>query len=368
MSHLIDDIICQRQVWQSLAPFYYDVYMHQFIPSIPFTFEWIPSIKKSSGLLEQCFVCGEIASNGKSCLKVFKAFLPTEETLITPTDYQDGMIGDYAVPEGDYKCRLIKNIPHEGDANKCRYLPDSTNVITLSSNKCVYNTNLISNQKILVGKQEDNGFGLSCCCYSPNKCVTSCNNGDCYIWDVEKKALQQQYTISKDIYVNDANWSSTQELIATTTEGGYIVLIDPRVKKIIQKFHLDDGTALNCCDFSPFLSHMFITGGVNGNISIWDLRQLQPMFTIKSHNDIINGCQCSPFQSNVIMSYSVDQTVHIHDLSKLGSGDDLEFVHSGHNSQVNDSRWNPNLPFFIGSVAEEYNFQLWKYNEDSNNN
>jgi len=57
--------------------------------------------------------------------------------------------------------------------------------------------------------------------------------------------------------------------------------------------------------------------------------------------------------------------VIVWDISKIGSEikaederdgpAEMEFIHGGHQSKINDLNWNPNQPFIISSVEDGFN-------------
>ena len=79
--------------------------------------------------------------------------------------------------------------------------------------------------------------------------------------------------------------------------------------------------------------------------------------------------QWSPFHSSCLASTSADRRVAVWDLSLIGTEQseedaqdgppELLFVHGGHTNRVGDVAWNMNVPWMIGSVAEDNVLQVW---------
>lgn len=93
------------------------------------------------------------------------------------------------------------------------------------------------------------------------------------------------------------------------------------------------------------------------------------MHNLLYHQNDILQVQWSPFHPSCLASTSSDRRVAIWDLSLIGieqSEEDAQdgppellFVHGGHTNRVGDVAWNMNVPWMIGSVAEDNVLQVW---------
>merc|ERR1712130_62770 len=115
---------------------------------------------------------------------------------------------------------------------------------------------------------------------------------------------------------------------------------------------------VNCASFSPLNEHLFLTGGSDHNVALWDKRNIQhKLHQMEGHSEQIYQVQWSPHSEVHLASSSTDRRVMIWDLSQIGheqTSDDAEdgppelvFVHGGHTDKVTDFSWNPNDPWVI---------------------
>ena len=71
--------------------------------------------------------------------------------------------------------------------------------------------------------------------------------------------------------------------------------------------------------FNPFNEHLFLTGGGDKQIGLYDLRTVKRVHTFESHNDAILKVDWSNFDLGTFASSSVDRRVMIWDLTKIGA-------------------------------------------------
>ena len=119
---------------------------------------------------------------------------------------------------------------------------------------------------------------------------------------------------------------------------------------------------------------MFITGGSNKVIQLWDDRKLKvPQHSFEGHTGEIYGLQWAPFNKSVFASCSEDRRVIIWDESRIGKEQtpeeaedgppELLFIHGGHCSKVMDISWNLGDEWVLASIAdngENGDLQIWQ--------
>ncbi|ELP88458.1 histone acetyltransferase type B subunit, putative [Entamoeba invadens IP1] len=340
----------KQKIWQSYAPYYYDVFINMATPTVSMAFDWLQS-ESSNTLYQQDFVIGSPHGNGVS---VGRVLLPKESSVVKQTDYINGTIGYYDIPTGYEKVRLSKQIHIIDDVNRIRHIPNTSKVLLQSGGKQTSILDVESEKYDVVGKQTDEGFGLSLCESDANQFVTSTNDGFCFFWDL-KMLKCSKVRVDK---VNDVDWSSINSCIAAVTDRGEIVLIDEKSKNVTP---VKVGSGMNCCSFSRLVTHVLATGDVDGIVKLWDIRTLErPLYTLTKHKDAINVIQFSPHLPNLLMAGSKDSTINIFNLAHVGTTKDVAFTHAGHSFDIMESRWNPDICGFVGSVAEEFNVHIWR--------
>lgn len=131
-------------------------------------------------------------------------------------------------------------------------------------------------------------------------------------------------------------------------------------------------------DFSPFNEHIFLTGGGDNLVNLWDLRNLSSaLHRFDSHKKAVGNfhqvlkVEWCPYNEALFASCSEDRRVNVWDLSKLGDTQkpedqadgppELMFVHGGHRGKVCDFSWNYNNNMFLASTEDENNvIQIWQ--------
>eukprot|EP00483_Globobulimina_turgida_P009739 UN09758 len=76
---------------------------------------------------------------------------------------------------------------------------------------------------------------------------------------------------------------------------------------------------INCVEFSPFNEHLFVTGGGDNNICLWDKRNLNnKLHLLEGHSDQVFRISWSPHSEVHLASASGDRRLMIWDLSQIG--------------------------------------------------
>jgi histone-binding protein RBBP4 len=128
---------------------------------------------------------------------------------------------------------------------------------------------------------------------------------------------------------------------------------------------------INCISFSPKDEFLLATGGSDGIVKLWDLRNLShSLHDLVGHKSGVYQLNWSPFDETILASSSEDRRVNIWDTSRIGeeqSPEDAEdgppellFIHGGHTSKVFDFSWNASEQWYMSSVAEDNMLQVWK--------
>lgn len=177
--------------------------------------------------------------------------------------------------------------------------------------------------------------------------------------------------------VNDIRWHQTDpNLFASVSDDKELHIHDIRssnlstIPSLLTKAH--DG-AVNSVSFSPFSKNLLATASEDSTIGLFDLRNLSTkLHSLMGHNNSVTGLDWSPHHDGFLASSGLDRRVILWNIFKIGkeqTQDDAEdgapelfFMHGGHTSEVTDFSWNPNLPWLLGSCADDNIVQLWSVN------
>ena len=116
---------------------------------------------------------------------------------------------------------------------------------------------------------------------------------------------------------------------------------------------------------------MFVTGGADTEIGLWDARKLEKrLHTFHGHEDQVFGVSWSPHSEHVLASSGADRRVCVWDMSKIGmeqapedaedGAPELLFIHGGHCDKVSDFGWNEQEEWLCASVSDDNILQLWQ--------
>lgn len=201
--------------------------------------------------------------------------------------------------------------------------------------------------------------------------------------------------------VNDVAWHHQGVTFAAVNDDGRLVLWDTRQsnKQQVSACKAHDGQTLTV-DFDPRDSQRLATGGSDGVVAVWDMRQLsRARHELRQHADDVIRVSWNEHVPGVLATCSMDRYVLVWDANLLEgrpvqhndiannaeagqmrcarkgqtltqlsnmrqhaakshskqAGDlapaGLLFVHGGHMSGVNDIAWNPDRPWMLASTS-----------------
>ena len=182
--------------------------------------------------------------------------------------------------------------------------------------------------------------------------------------------------------VEDIQWSPTEATVFATAEcGGYVKVYDVRCKDramISNKIH-SNGADVNVLAWNGLVSNLLATGGDDGVLTVWDLRNFQsspasgadtpsPLARFTAHRNPITSLEWHPTDESMI-AVSDEAGTYIYDLSieedepneDSGAGGgaggeggeippQLLFVHCGSES-VKEVHWHPQVASMVMTTA-----------------
>mmetsp|Transcript_23214 Transcript_23214/g.77975 ORF Transcript_23214/g.77975 Transcript_23214/m.77975 type:complete len:431 (+) Transcript_23214:76-1368(+) len=396
----------EYKIWKKNTPFLYDLVITYAMEWPSLTVQWLPDkrMPANKDYSEQKLVLGTHTSDDEqNHLCVASVRLPTEEAEVDARKYDDekGEAGGFGGVSG--KVELAQQINHDGEVNRARYMPQNPFLIatkTVSSEVYVFDYSKHSSKPsahgecspdlILQGHQKE-GYGLSWSTTTEGHLLSGSDDGLVCLWDLGAgpgagpragaHVLQAKATFKAHpgSVCEDVDWSKHKaETFGSVGDDRRLLIWDAREGRPADKpaHAVDNAHAgeVNAIHFNPFSDNIFLTGGADGEVGLWDLRNLSArLHTFKGHEDEVFVVQWAPFNEAVFASGSGDRRCMVWDLSRVGEEQSAEdaadgppellFIHAGHTAKVSDLSWNPNDEWVVASVAEDNILQVWQMAE-----
>ncbi|KAI3636772.1 hypothetical protein MIR68_005039 [Amoeboaphelidium protococcarum] len=388
----------EYKVWKKNSPYLYDLVVTHALEWPSLTFQWLPDVesKPDKDYSVHRMILGTHTADGEqNYLQIANCLLPNENSEIDARkfDQESGEIGGYGAG-AECKIQITQRIPHDGEINRARYMPQNSCLIATRSvggDVLVFDYtkhplqpsagNVAANPDIILKGHTKEGYGVSWNHINKGH-IISCSEDQtvCY-WDItgyskESKVLQPLRTFKAHTdVIEDVAWHYEHDSIfASVGDDGKLMIWDTRNKNSSSspsQSVVAHQMEVNSVEFNPFTEFILATGSQDKTCKIWDLRNLAKcLHTLESHQKDVLQLQWSPHDQTVLASSSADRRIHVWDLSRIGqelSEEDaqdgppeLMFIHGGHTSKVSDFGWNLNDPWVFGSVAEDNVLQVWQ--------
>lgn len=227
------------------------------------------------------------------------------------------------------------------------------------------------------GHQQE-GFAMDWCPTEAGVLATGDCRRDIHIWKPSEGGVwnvDQRSLVGHEQSVEDLQWSPNERsVLASCSVDKSIRIWDCRVNPssacmlTCDNAHESDVNVISWNRQEPLIA----SGGDDGFLHIWDLRQFQnktPIATFKHHTNYITTVEWHPTDSTVLASGGADNQVAIWDFSvepdEMDADDEtklkndrevselppqLLFIHQGQ-QDVKELHWHPQLPGVILSTA-----------------
>eukprot|EP00331_Platyophrya_macrostoma_P010464 CAMPEP_0176415760 /NCGR_PEP_ID=MMETSP0127-20121128/5983_1 /TAXON_ID=938130 /ORGANISM="Platyophrya macrostoma, Strain WH" /LENGTH=400 /DNA_ID=CAMNT_0017795787 /DNA_START=6 /DNA_END=1208 /DNA_ORIENTATION=- len=368
----------EYKIWKKNAPFLYDLAITHVLEWPSLTCQWLPSKESPSGsdyTIHKMILGTHTSDQEPNYLLIAKVRIPNEDATIDVTEYslsskeQNGI----GVPSVENRIEIETKILHKGEVNRARYMPQKYNVIatkTTSGEVHVFDytqhpsipdsTEHARPDLILTGHTKE-GYGLSWNEKKAGYLLSGSNDGKICLWNIEDSNV-----VTKAIKpLNEFNYHKGS-------------VGDVCWHPLDINAHTDE---IYSIDFNKNDEYLFITGGADKIICLWDLRNpSKSLHVFENHKEEVIKCEWSPNHSYMFASCSSDRRINVWDMTKIGQdqkGEDaldgppeLLFIHGGHRAKIPDFSWNLNDPMLFASVEEENNIlHVWNmassiYNDD----
>ncbi|XP_026190814.1 histone-binding protein MSI1 [Cyclospora cayetanensis] len=350
--------------WTVNSQVLYDVLLNIPLDWPSLTVEWLPGIVKCSGtsVVKQRLLVGTHTSGVEpDALVVMQVELPLgpfEESQ--KNEYKER--GDY---EGfqfglsSYKVKVLKRLPHPKESNCARHMPQRPAVIascTVDGRVLLYDLEAAGicegPEASLIGHKGE-ATSLSWNIYREGY-VASCGaEGTLAVHDASNALQSKPAGGSKSLFLaeqeagsNSTCWAEADLLLAAS-EDSVVSLWDiraPPTKSVAKVLRLYDRRRLESCahemeahggskasvvSFSPYKPSLFLSGGYDKGVSLWDLEQI--------------GADQDPEDAE-------------------DGPPELLFTHGGHRADVYDASWNceDNFSQMVASVADDNKLHIWQ--------
>ncbi|KYN00919.1 Glutamate-rich WD repeat-containing protein 1 [Cyphomyrmex costatus] len=221
------------------------------------------------------------------------------------------------------------------------------------------------------------GFGLDWNCIEPGTLASGDCKGNIHVWRIDVSGAswhvdQRPYNSHAPHSVEDLQWSpSERNVLASCSVDKSIKIWDIRTSPqnacvlTVSGAHTAD---INVISWNQKESQFMISGGDDGMLCIWDLRQFgsngaSPVATFKQHTAPITTVEWHPTDATVFASGGADDQIAQWDLSveadHTGEPQDrvlaklppqLLFIHQGQ-LDIKELHWHPQCPGTIISTA-----------------
>ena len=391
--------------WKKNAPLYYDLALTHILEWPSLTCQYLPVFEDSDSnpIQYQKLILGtqNPESNG-NFLYVAKTRLPNKKARETfrIKEYSINKPSDSFLKPSLNCIEFEVRIKHPGEVLKARAKPNAYNIIaTKSDDGRVYVFDYTKEKQVpesedlrailVLSGHETEGWGLDWA-LEGHQILSSDNSGCILLWDLEESKVvedlgedsQKENRSPTSLFplrrfhfhtsaVNEVKFHRYHPSIFGCVADHNLSLWDQRNGTKEPFFnvltHTKEAFSL---DFSSADEFLVLTGGADGLIELWDLRNLSKALSEFKHgDDPVIKVEWNPLNESIFASSGEDKRVSIWDCSRIESeiGTDQEkcriFSHYGHQGVVNDFSWNPNVTFGMASVDSSNMLQVWEMDE-----
>ncbi|PRP85285.1 WD-40 repeat-containing protein [Planoprotostelium fungivorum] len=384
----------EYKIWKKNSPFLYDLAITHALEWPSLTVQWLPDKRYTANkeaLIQRMILGTHTSDDEQNMLIIAEIKLPIEDAAIDSRKYEElkGETGGFGA--GGDRVEVIHRIPHAGEVNRARYMPQNSGLIatkTVTSDVYVFDITKHPstpsdsekcNPELRLTGHKKEGYGLA---WNPKKegyLLSGSDDTLVCLWDINSTAGKEGNSLpcistfsAHENVVEDVAWNSHHEhIFGTVGDDRQLIIRQPNYTHKIAAHKLE----VNCLSFNPFSEFLLATGSCDKVVSLWDMRNLTGnIHSLQGHMDDVFQVQWSPSNETVIASSGSDRRIRIWDLSKIGaeqSEEDSEdgppellFIHGGHTNKISDFSWNAHEPWLVASVAEDNILQIWQMAEN----
>ena len=291
------------------------------------------------------------------------------------------------------------SVPHYGGVNRVRAMPQGSDVVATWSDVGKVNIYNISHLRARFQVSEGRGgagnnthgsnkpsyshaghgvegYALDWSPVNQGHLATGDNNGSIHLWKPRGDGSYEvtpSYESAGGVAVEEIQWSPSEGTVFCAAEmGGYLSIYDTRAPHRSMLRHLcheKSKADVNVASWNRHVSNLLATGGDDGTLSVWDLRQFSPkaetpatpLARFSCHKTPITSVEWHPTDESML---AVSDTVgaYIYDLSVEEDTSapsstlvadippQLLFCHSG-SQDFKELHWHPQISSCIMTTA-----------------
>ncbi|QPG76124.1 hypothetical protein FOA43_003510 [Brettanomyces nanus] len=423
-----DEIQLKYKIWKKNTPLLYDYIQTSTLLWPSMSVEWFPDVESHGNVNIQRLLLGSYSNgyNSFENLQLCTIKVPKSVEGLTlkdcefDSDKHEFTTSNYPIANNDGNCKgalhMVQQIPHQGDINKARLMPQNPDLLATISNNGSVNVfdrtkkpngcdsrELSKSRKVFDDEEEEStclsdiklqfhtgdGWGLDWNKFKEGELVTGASDGSIALWDIRdgfKKPQRSSNAVTatshrkfktcilspiSTLFCHDYGVNTVQyvwfhdSLIGTAGEDHKFKMFDTRSLDGNPVIQITLQHPINTLDFNKQDQYGLVLGDDKGNLLIEDIRYPErPQIVISNaHSDSITAVAWNHEYGNILGSSSTDGLVK---LWKFGSGESstiehkLIFTHGGHMLGVSDIAWNPNDPKMLASCSDDNSVHVWK--------
>jgi ribosome assembly protein RRB1 len=336
-----------------------------------------------------------------------------------PQDEEEDVLGDEYDKDGDDSSSSDEeenldldpvlehyHLPHYGGVNRIRAMPQQSDIIATWSDVgkvYLYNVEEVRSRfaasdgknKAIATKATSSdsdspffthsghgveGYAMDWSLLNQGHLATGDNDGKIHLWTPRPEGSYEvapSYESLGGVSVEDLQWSPTEaSVFASAESGGHVAIYDTRAPNRAMLRHLvheNSKADVNVASWNGIVSNLLATGGDDGTLSVWDLRQFSaqkqkpvtPLARFSCHKTPITSIEWHPTDESMlavsdsvgayIYDLSVEEDMEAKDNTNTTSlvadiPPQLLFCHSG-SKDFKELHWHPQISSCIMTTA-----------------
>lgn len=361
----------EYKLWRKNCHYMYDFISETALTWPSLSIQWLPNhVKQENSIAAKLLLSTHTSGEDINYIKIAKTQLPlniVDKSIVSKEQINS-------------KIKISKKLRQDSEINRVRYSPADPDTIASINGQgevFVYNLSDTSKEPLQLKHHQANGFGLSWNYHERNSLLTGSDDKTVLLWDIGNPDTPKSIITAHQDIVNDVKWSPHSPfLFGSVSDDKSFKFFDTRESLTIPVLGKSNVSAseINCLSFSCFSTNLFVTGGTDNNVTLFDLRLVdRSLHQMIGHTDSITTLEWSPLNENIILSGSSDRRCILWDLNSIGKellADDAEdgvaelmFMHGGHTGAINDLSFDPEIPFCLASLSDDNIVHIWKVSD-----